>query len=167
MSHLKVVSIESKLENFEQASKDYETALNLKLEHASESHRELAESYFKLGLSFEYSELYEEAIQQVEGAIACIKTRISLLEPESDDKGKEVSEPSTNQVEIDELNGFLTEMEAKVTDLQSLIDKEEEGEQLVNVPVVKNNEVNDISGLVKRKKTEDVGEATKKPKVDE
>ncbi len=110
------VSLES--ENFEQAIKDYEIALQIKLEFAPTGYRELAEAHFKLSLAYELSELTEEAIEQVHAAMGALRKRVEFLESSSDctGKGKEIQSENSSSAskEIEELNGFLTELSSKV-----------------------------------------------------
>ncbi|KAI8902285.1 hypothetical protein BC833DRAFT_616932 [Globomyces pollinis-pini] len=148
------VSVES--ENFEQANKDYKVAVDLKVEHCPENFRELAEAHFKFGLSLELCEMNEEAIEQVNFAVEALKKRLELLENKSDvdPKGKKSMDDVTS--EIQELKGFVTEMELKLNDLHSLLDKEEEGEDILPPRVetrVDKEAATDISSLVKKSKS--------------
>jgi hypothetical protein len=66
-------------------------------------------------------------------------------------KGKEVETLDTK--EIVELNGFLAEMENKILDIKSVIEKECEGEQIALCePAKKVNVINNIGNLVKKKR---------------
>ncbi|KAJ3305309.1 hypothetical protein HDV03_001602 [Kappamyces sp. JEL0829] len=166
--HLSLGDVSLESENFDQAVKDYETALKLKLEHAPQGYRELAEAHFKLALAFEYSELNEEAIEHVTCAMDALKKRISLLGSEDGAKGKatETSLPEAKRAEIEELNGFLGEMGSKLADLNTLIEKEDAGEPLVAPSLKPEAVVNDISGLVKKRKTDGGKEPEKKTKLE-
>jgi hypothetical protein len=108
------------------------------MEHAIDNHRELAEAHFKLALAFEHSEQFEMAIEQIQLAMDCLTKRVNELQ-------------DVDVVEKGELNGFLTELEAKLVDIESLIEKEDQGEKIstkeqLQSPLV----VNDISNLVKK-----------------
>ncbi|KAJ3312325.1 hypothetical protein HDV04_003218 [Boothiomyces sp. JEL0838] len=156
--HLSLGDVSLESENFEQATKDYETALALKKEHFANNHRELAEAHFKLALSFEYSEMNEEACEQVNLAMEALHKRIEeLLPPNS--KGKE---PLSKEIEkeVNEIQGFLADLDLKLVDLNTLIEKETEGEQIVTAKAP----AQDISNLVKKRKIEDIVQDSKKIK---
>lgn len=124
----------------------------------------MAEAHFKLGLAFEYSEQNEDAIDQVQMAMEALKTRIEELNTENDPKGK-APQVTVDAVETTELQGFLDEMQSKLQDLTALVEKEDLGEQIkTTTPSV----VNDISGLVKKRKVEAVSvpDSKKQPKID-
>jgi tetratricopeptide (TPR) repeat protein len=186
------VSLES--ENFEQATLDYQTALDLKMKHYPNGWRELAEIHFKLALSLELSELYEQAIDHVHSAMDSIKKRIEQVQEqvveqkervsevqeeqskvvqeaslapqenadkevqeqaereqvEQNDKNLPIVPPDALKVEVEELKGFLIEMESKLTDLQFLIEKEDQGEQILAQTQPSSLPINDISNLVKK-----------------
>jgi Mg2+ and Co2+ transporter CorA len=123
----------------------------------------LAEAHFKLGLALEYSEQYELALEEVHSAMESLKQRITDLEKKD---GKEAMD-AMEEKEIGELKGFLVELDAKLSDIQSLIEKEAQGEkiaqeELKSTPAV----VNDISGLVKKRKQEVASETEKKQKME-
>ncbi|KAJ3320172.1 hypothetical protein HDV06_005649 [Boothiomyces sp. JEL0866] len=156
--HLSLGDVSLESENFEQATKDYETALALKKEHFANNHRELAEAHFKLALSFEYSELNEEACEQVNLAMEALHKRIEELLPSSS-KGKE---PLSKEVEkeVNDIQGFLADLDLKLIDLNTLIEKETEGEQIATTKAP----AQDISNLVKKRKSEDCNPDNKKVK---
>ncbi|KAJ3271434.1 hypothetical protein HDV01_006640 [Terramyces sp. JEL0728] len=147
--HLSLGDVSLESENFEQAIKDFETALGLKKEHFGGNYRELAEAHFKLALSFEYSELNEEACEQVNLAMEALHKRIEDLLP-SNSKGKA---PLSKEIEkeVSEIHESLADLEMKLGDLNTLIDKETEGEQIAPSKAP----AQDISSLVKKRKTED------------
>ena len=91
-------------ENFDQATTDYQLALDIKMKHLPEMYRELSEVYFKLGLSLEYGEHYESAIERIESAMDCLNKRMASL-----------SESEVEQKEKAVIKEFLSEMEVKVS----------------------------------------------------
>jgi nuclear autoantigenic sperm protein len=131
------------------------------MEHALENHRELAEVHFKLALALEYSEQFEVAMEEVQAAMDCLNKRIKEVEGKTD---KEEAE----------LKGFLVELEAKLLDLQTLIEKEDQGEKITTEEQKAPAVVNDISNLVKKattvspkkRKQEETEDAEKKLKVE-
>jgi len=151
------VSLES--ENFEEAIKDYQIALDMKKKVAPGNFRELAEAHFKLALAFEYSELNEQSIDEVKLAMSSLAMRIvSLKKQFPEGKGKEPAGSDTSEVsrEIEELHGFLAELKSKETDLNALLIKEDNGESISAAPI---NTVNltkavDVSSLVKKRPME-------------
>lgn len=108
------------VESFEEAIKDYEIALKIKLDHASDNYRELAEAHFKLALAFEYSEQSENALVHIQLAMESLKKRIDFLESQSTGKGKGAVVKDDRSIEIVELNGFLSEMDSKVCNMINL-----------------------------------------------
>lgn len=138
--HLALGDVSLESENFDQAVKDYNEALNIKLQISPDACRELAEAHFKLGLALEYSEQVEDAIIHVQAAMDALMTRLNLTKTD---------------VEKVELKGFLSEMQSKLTDLNTLLLKEEQGESIAQPPkVVQDQVVKDVSSLVKKRKVD-------------
>lgn len=169
--HLALGDVSLESENFDEAIKDYQLALNLKLENTTpERYREMAEAHFKLALAFEYSEQNEEAIDQITAAMSVLQIKLDALEAALSGKGKQVATTEPSESESDEikiLKGFLSDLGAKRNDLEALIEKEDQGELVPAAPVVKADtiKVQDISGLVKKRKTAEPIEAEKKVKM--
>lgn len=77
------------LEKFNEALTDYEKAIEIKKGLLEEDNRELAEAHYKYALALELSsDKSDQAIPELEKAVAVLKKRIETLEPGS----KEISE---------------------------------------------------------------------------
>ncbi|RKP07983.1 hypothetical protein THASP1DRAFT_30202 [Thamnocephalis sphaerospora] len=188
------VSLES--ENFEQAVQDYGEALQIKTKLYANDDRRLAEAYYKHALSFEYTNKKDQAVEQLGAVADVLRRRLKLLRQEeeekeaaaSTDKGKQPAdadaEPPTpsdksNQAETADLQGLLTDIEAKIEDLRqktvSVSQALQDGasaESAARRPAT-GGPVNDLTNLVRStKKTasataDENGEGTGKRKADE
>jgi tetratricopeptide (TPR) repeat protein len=115
------------LEKFNEALTDYESAIQIKKELLAEDDRELAEAHYKYALALEFStEKSDQAIPQLENAIAVLNKRIASLE--TCQKGKEKEGEGNNaSKEIDEINELIPDMKLKVREEYAM-----ENEALIN-----------------------------------
>lgn len=139
------VSLET--ENFDQAVRDYTSALELKTRFLSDDSRQLAEAHWKLALVLEYasgqgSENRDMAITHVRNAMAVLKRRISKISDEREKK---------------DAKELLSEMEPKIQELQMPIVDAETINKVLEVAKGQGSAgpVNNIQTLVKKRKTED------------
>jgi hypothetical protein len=93
----------------------------------AEDDRELAEAHYKYALALEFStEKSDQAIPQLENAIAVLNKRIASLEASQKGKEKE-GEGNNASKEIDEINELIPDMKLKVREEYAM-----ENEALIN-----------------------------------
>jgi len=181
--YLGEVSLET--EKFDQAIPDFRSALEIKQSILEPDNRELAELHYKLALALEFSSSEQHlAVEETEKAVAVLRNRLSVLQDkqlaESGDvkgKGKQSdsigdSSCATNvEKEIKEIQELIPDMEVKIEELKNPKQLEAQVDMLkemlglkgstglpaVPIPAV----VNDLSSLVKKRKTDSSSTAPK------
>jgi tetratricopeptide (TPR) repeat protein len=153
--HMDLGDLQMENEQFEQAISDYHQALAIHEsmgDSSSQTRRAIASIYFKLALAFEYGNKQEDALNPLESALSLLT---SCLNDCIDKIG------SSSSAEVKELEGLVDEIKNRIADIQSSMAKsqllkekivQDDGEAgfvqtLTDVPV------NDLSGLVKKRKT--------------
>ena len=168
--HLALGDVSLESENFDQAVTDFTSAVEIKTQLLAQDDRERAEAHYKLALAYEYTEQTEAAIEQVNASIQVLQKKMESLNGTTEGKGKGTAPVLSEQEaqEVKEIESLFPEMEAKLADLTTALEKEvdggvigEEDEDQQDKPV------QDISNLVKKRKEDVVEyEATKKAKLE-
>ncbi|KAJ1983559.1 hypothetical protein H4R34_001212 [Dimargaris verticillata] len=159
------VSLES--ENFDQATKDYAKAVMIKEQLLKRDDRELAECYYKISLALEYALNYSEAIKHLEKVVQLLMSRRAHLREEAKDEAK----AAEAEKEMQELQELMTEVNGKLDDLKAtqrakLNDPSSTTKSLLDAAfastshsaAASNANVQDISSLVRSKKSQPKGE---------
>merc|ERR1719242_2414122 len=83
-----------------------------------EDSRNIAVTYYQLGIALGFNMKYEEAIEKLESAIAVLKKRIENLKSktESPDESKKDDVFYSREKEIAEIESLLPEIQEKITD---------------------------------------------------
>ncbi|KAG5518264.1 hypothetical protein PMAC_003060 [Pneumocystis sp. 'macacae'] len=153
------ISLEN-AENFQQASIDFQSALDLKSQVYSLESSLISEAHYKLALALEFLEgdnVREKAIEHVGWAIKSLEKRIEIKQ--QSEKGKE-----KQTKEIDNMQEMLLELRQKIDDLQkpfeklktitpnfeNIIGKSQDNVKRTLPEIISN--VNDLNSLVKKKK---------------
>ncbi|XP_019868148.2 protein HGV2 isoform X2 [Aethina tumida] len=145
------ISLES--ENFESAVNDMKQGLEIQKAIYSSDSRTIAESFYKLGITYATNTQIEEAVDCFKKSLDYLNNRINVLEKAEDKK-------DSVQEEIDEIKGLIPDIEEKIADMKNY--KEETYKNLAELLFSTQledtkssaNQVNDISHLVKRKPKE-------------
>lgn len=151
------ISLEN--ENFQQASADFQSSLDLKSQVYPLESSLISEAHYKLALAFEFSQisdLREKAVEHVQWAIKSLEKRIEI--EQQNNKGKE---KQSNQ--IDDMQEMLLELRQKVEELQRPLEKtmkildfqnsevkSQENMKKTLSEIISN--ANDLNALVKKKK---------------
>lgn len=162
-------------EKFNEALSDYEKAINIKKSLLEDDNRELAEAHYKYALALEFSsEKADQALPELQKAVAVLKKRIETLEASSEEvegkgKGKATATTTENlskkaQDEIAEIKEIIPDMELKIEELSNRQATEKEAEALLRAmlgagsinsdskaKLAEATTINDLSTLVKRK----------------
>ncbi|KAG4305680.1 hypothetical protein PORY_000590 [Pneumocystis oryctolagi] len=154
------ISLEN--ENFQQASIDFQYALNLKSQIYPLESSLISEAHYKLALAFEFlkdDDMREKAIEHVGWAIKSLEKRIEI--EQQSEKGKE---KLTKKVE--DMQEMLSELRQKIEELQKppskqeitalefedMIEKSQKNMKRALSEIISN--ANDVNALVKKKKKE-------------
>merc|ERR1712029_771589 len=110
------VSLEN--ENYPQAVDDLTICLEKQKAVLPEDSRNIAVTYYQLGIALGFNMKYEEAIEKLEMAIGVLKKRIDNLinKTESVDESKKDDAFYTREKEIKELEALIPEIKEKITD---------------------------------------------------
>merc|ERR1712062_391427 len=110
------VSLEN--ENYPQAVDDLNLCLTKQQEVLPEDSRNIAVTFYQLGIALGFNMKYEEAIVKLEAAIAVLKKRIDNLKnkTESVDESKKDDVFYSREKEIAEIESLLPEIQEKITD---------------------------------------------------
>lgn len=153
--HVDLGDLQMENEQFEQAISDYHQALAIHEsmgDNSNQVRRTMASIYFKLALAFEYGNKQEEALMPLQSALGLLS---SCLNDSIDKTG------NNNTGESKELGGLIDEIKNRIADIQSAMSKS----QLLKEKVIQDDgeagfvqtmtdaPVNDLSGLVKKRKT--------------
>ncbi|KAJ3062427.1 hypothetical protein HDU98_001703 [Podochytrium sp. JEL0797] len=159
-----------------QAIEDFSSACTIKSSRLSPEDRELAEANYKLGLAHEFAKQFDHALTAQHKALAVLKARLASLKAV---EGDQVTENTT--LEIEDIEALMPEFHAKIDDIHIQIEEAKqtnadaaaaaalatttttpgESEQPSLLAFSSGSAsssasaaiVNDISGLVKSKKT--------------
>ncbi|KAI9310880.1 hypothetical protein BX666DRAFT_1139233 [Dichotomocladium elegans] len=179
--------VSAETEKFDQAVQDYRKALEIKQGLLEESDRQLAEAHYKIALALEFSTTESEfAGAEIQKAIEVLKKRLEKLQAMSEGKGKGKGKALATDIAADdsgkengEISELITIMEEKVEELAARQKTQKEAEAALKsifggaseeklssaaATALANATVNDLSSLVKRKKTVDGEESNKKQK---
>jgi len=110
------VSLEN--ENYPQAVDDLTICLEKQKAVLPEDSRNIAVTYYQLGIALGFNMKYEEAIEKLEMAIGVLKKRIDNLinKTESVDESKKDDAFYTREKEIKEIEALIPEIKEKITD---------------------------------------------------
>merc|ERR1712066_42962 len=110
------VSLEN--ENYPQAVEDLTMCLTKQQAVLPEDSRNIAVTFYQLGIALGFNMKYEEAIVKLESAIGVLKKRIDNLKnkTESVDESKKDDAFYTREKEIAEIESLLPEIQEKITD---------------------------------------------------
>jgi len=114
------VSLEN--ENYPQAVEDLSICLQKQKAALPEDSRNIAVTYYQLGIALGFNMNYEEAIEKLEMAIGVLKKRIENLEnkTESVDESKANDAFYTREKEIKEIESLIPEIKEKITDTNEM-----------------------------------------------
>lgn len=165
---LKLGEISIEQEIYDQAINDITESIKLQEEQSERDERMLAESFYQLGLSQQFNNMFNEANESYQKSINIMQLRIEKLKAKLTQCGEEVdseSEKITIKDEITELEALLPEMLSKLEEVneqgqQSLSLIKEAKECFINSVTSEaktngtstNGEVKDITSLVKSKR---------------
>ena len=185
------ISIEQEL--YQQALSDIKDSIRMQEESktSDRDERMLAESYYQFGLAYQFSDQFEIAGEQYQISINILQLRIDKLKCAMIEQSSDDFERNSNKDEIGELEAILPEIVSKLEEIKEqgeqslkLIKEAKEcfinkinGDDKVNQDKTNEDEVKDITSLVKSKRknekssqVDEVGEdetSIKKNKVDE
>ena len=185
------ISIEQEL--YQQALSDIKDSIRMQEESktSDRDERMLAESYYQFGLAYQFSDQFEIAGEQYQKSINILQLRIDKLKCAMIEQSSDDFERNSNKDEIGELEAILPEIVSKLEEIKEqgeqslkLIKEAKEcfinkinGDDEVNQDKTNEDEVKDITSLVKSKRknekssqVDEVGEdetSIKKNKVDE
>jgi len=165
---LKLGEISVEQEIYDQAINDIGESIRLQEELKEQrDERMLAESFYQLGLSQQFSNLFNEANESYQKSINIMQLRIEKLKGKLESIGNEAdneAERNTIKDEIAELETLLPEMQAKLEEVN------EQGQQSLNLikeakecmtatveatlgqPAINGGEIKDITCMVKSKR---------------
>jgi len=125
------VSLEN--ENYPQAVEDLSICLEKQKSVLPEDSRDIAVTYYQLGIALGFNMKYEEAIDKLQLAIGVLKKRIDNLvnKTESVDDSKKNDAFYTREKEIAELEALIPEIKEKITDTIEM--KEESARKIAEV----------------------------------
>ncbi|KAI8845240.1 hypothetical protein BJ741DRAFT_587377 [Chytriomyces cf. hyalinus JEL632] len=149
------VSLEQGL--WDQAIEDFAAATDLKRKNLAPENRELAEAQYKLGLAHEFAKNLTKSLECIHGVIATLQAKLNSLKALT---GEKVTDKVKSEIlDVEEL---VQEMHSKIDDLHLQIEEskkaaaaaepEASSSSLGSTSTAPAN-VNDISGLVKSKKS--------------
>jgi tetratricopeptide (TPR) repeat protein len=153
-------------DNTDQCIEVYQQALKLKKDMFSPDNRELAEVYHLLGLAYENAGKIEQSIEYIQNARQVLEARVQVLQTmRGKGKGPMTPEMEADNAEVDEIEEILPDLDAKIDDLKGLRDQQAEADKVANQEKVgtmlaqnPDMPVNDLSGLVKKRKAPEVAE---------
>jgi len=149
-------------ESFSQAASDYWRSIELwrellAVEFPSKEEkgceRTLASSYFKHAMALEYDNRAAEAVHSLDAASSVLSKRLQRLRGEDDDKGKDAKSDS-DENEIEEIDGLLNDVKAKIEDVKAAILETLKVKDDKSVAEKKDGEIKDLSGLVRKRPIE-------------
>lgn len=164
---LKLGEISIEQEIYEQAITDISESIRMQEELKEQrDERMLAESFYQLGLSQQFNNLFNEANESYQKSINIMQLRVEKLKGKLESLGSDAdseAEKNTIKDEITELETLLPEMQGKLEEVneqgqQSLNLIKEAKECFINTvtaeanPVATNGEVKDITCMVKSKR---------------
>jgi len=125
------VSLEN--ENYPQAVEDLTMCLDKQQEVLPEDSRNIAVTFYQLGIALGFNMKYEEAVVKLEEAISVLKKRIDNLKnkTESFDESKKDDVFYTREKEITEIESLIPEIREKITDTIEM--KEENNRKIAEV----------------------------------
>ncbi|XP_060723529.1 nuclear autoantigenic sperm protein isoform X2 [Tachysurus vachellii] len=101
--------------NYSQALDDFQECLAIQLKHLPPHSRLLAETHYQLGMTFNYTGQYNQAIQHFSSSIKVIESRLAMLQ-EIIDKTEGAEGAAEEKRELEELKELLPEIVEKVED---------------------------------------------------
>ncbi|KAJ3238955.1 hypothetical protein HDU81_006770 [Chytriomyces hyalinus] len=150
------VSLEQGL--WDQAIEDFSAATDLKRKNLAPENRELAEAQYKLGLAHEFAKNLTTSLECIHGVIATLQAKLNSLKALT---GEKVTDKVKSEiVDVEEL---VQEMHSKIDDLHLQIEESKKAAAAAEPDDASTStlgststapaNVNDISGLVKSKKS--------------
>jgi len=117
------VSLEN--ENYVQAVEDLNLCLERQKASLPSDSRNIAETYYQLGVALGFHMKYEEAVTSLEAAIAVLDKRIKNLKEktESPDESKKNDPFFTREKEIADIESLIPEIKEKITDTNEMKDE--------------------------------------------
>merc|ERR1712123_365591 len=117
------VSLEN--ENYVQAVEDLNLCLERQKASLPSDSRNIAETYYQLGVALGFHMKYEEAVTSLEAAIAVLDKRIKNLreKTESPDESKKNDPFFTREKEIADIESLIPEIKEKITDTNEMKDE--------------------------------------------
>ncbi|GAA6086050.1 nuclear autoantigenic sperm protein isoform X3 [Tachysurus ichikawai] len=101
--------------NYSQALEDFQECLAIQIKHLPPHSRLLAETHYQLGMTFNYTGQYNQAIQHFSSSIKVIESRLAMLQ-EVIDKTEGAEGAAEEKRELEELKELLPEIVEKVED---------------------------------------------------
>jgi len=154
--------------NYIEAAKYYEDGLVILEKVLEPENRTLAEAHYKLALALECNDEAEKAFNHVKKAIIVLKKKLEILEKANGDdkgKGKQAADNETinAQEEIESIKDLIVDMKKKLAELKSSLKKSLDVKQMLsnsfkpqtNVTSSAPTQINDLSGLIKKRKPND------------
>ena len=159
------------LENFTDAIEEYELAIKCFGSATIETLRDLAGIYFNLALSMEFVDKLSESKAMYLRAKSLLQQKEAHLLATNEDSFDEKSnayEPVSNS-ELKELKGLISEISLKIEDMDNN-NQSSMAQDLINATNKAalsaaqnlNGAVNDLSGMIKKRKAEPVQESSEK-----
>lgn len=152
------ISLEN--ENFQQASVDFQSSLDLKSQIYPFESSLVSEAHYKLALALEFSKgngLREKAIEHLQLVIKSLEKRMEIVQKDEKDDEKQAKDISEIQEmlselreKIKELQRPLEKMTTKTVDFQSIMGNSHENIRNTLSEMISN--ANDVNFLVKKKK---------------
>lgn len=165
------------LENFAESITEYELALKHFGTPSTEHLRDVAGIYFNLALALEFENKIPESKEQYRHAKEVLQQKEAHILANSSSDDEKASGNSLNTPELSELRGLIGEITLKIEDLdtnnQSTMSKElHEATNKAALAAAQslNGSVNDLSGMIKKRKAEPIEAASgsaKEVKIEE
>jgi len=163
--------------NYLEAAKYYEDGLVILEKVLEPENRTLAEAHYKLALALECNDEGEKAVTHIKKAIIVLKKKLEALEKINggdNGKGKQAADTETinAQEEIESIKELLVDMKKKLAELKSSLKKNLDVKQMLsnsfkqttNVSSTSPTQINDLSSLIKKRKTDDTPKSTSEDK---
>ncbi|KAJ3179993.1 hypothetical protein HK101_009989 [Irineochytrium annulatum] len=156
--------------HWEKAVSDFSRAVDIKRELLGDAHRQLSEALYKLGLAFEFSKEFGNALSATKDVVAVLERKREELKKvaAAGGEGKKAAEE-----ELADIDSLMPDIYAKIEEIEAEL-REAEAEKmktetlqstLAGAQSSSSGRIQDISNLVKKKKkddTEDVKAAGKR-----
>ncbi|KAK5859537.1 hypothetical protein PBY51_021089 [Eleginops maclovinus] len=118
-TYLKLGEVSSESGNYTQALEDFQECLKLQMKHLDSDSRLLAETHYRLGLTYTLNLMYSQAIKELNSSISVINCRLDKLK-QLLDKAEGPEALPEERKEMEELKALLPEIQEKVEDTEDL-----------------------------------------------